>query len=140
MNGSDRKTGKKISCPIERTFAIIGSKWTVLILRELSSGVKRFGQLREALHGISPKTLTQRLRELEREGVLYKTSYPEIPPRVEYRLTPKGESLKAILMALARWGAENLEDKGGSCLAACRQCPNSPLCGQCGQQEGDSPF
>lgn len=130
MNGSDKIPGKKYSCPIERTFAIIGSKWTVLILRELSSGTKRFGQLRDSLRGISPKTLTQRLRELEKDGIVHKTSYPEIPPRVEYRLTTRGESLRTILTALARWGAENLEDKTSSCSAACRQCPNSPLCGQ----------
>lgn len=135
MAESNGSNNKKICCPVERTFSIIGSKWTVLILRELSSGTKRFGQLKEKLHGISPKTLTQRLRELEREGILSRTSYPEIPPRVEYRLTAKGKSLKVILMALAQWGAENLDEGSGSYEPACPRCVNSELCGQCDSKE-----
>lgn len=96
---------KKFACPVEKTISIIGGKWTVLILRDLSSGTKRFGQLQKSLQGISPKTLSQRLRELAKEGIVTKQVYPEVPPRVEYTLTPRGESLKSILVSMAEWGA-----------------------------------
>lgn len=129
--GHDGTPDKKFCCPVERTFSIIGGKWTVLILRDLSSGPKRFGQLRNSLKGISPKTLTQRLRELEREGIVSKKIYPEVPPKVEYALTQKGKSLKDILLALAKWGCENLDDGTGSKIPACPNCANYELCGQC---------
>lgn len=137
MAGHDRSDDKICCCPLERTFSIISSKWTLLILRELASGTKRFGQLRNTLHGISPKTLTQRLRELEQSGILSKTAYPEIPPRVEYRLTPKGRSLREILIPLAKWGASNFDDGTGSLEPACPHCANLPLCGQCGPEKDD---
>ncbi len=84
--------------------AVIGAKWTVLVLRDLMGGPKRFGQLLHSLHGVSPTTLTQRLRDLQREGVCARRAYAEIPPRVEYRLTPKGEALAAIIEAMRLWG------------------------------------
>ncbi len=92
-------------CVVERTVDIIGGKWTTLILRELLKKTRRFGELRAALTGISPKTLTDRLRELEDCGVLERTVYPEVPPRVEYTLTEKGEALRDIVDAMAAWGA-----------------------------------
>ncbi|HZD59760.1 MAG TPA: helix-turn-helix domain-containing protein [Anaerolineae bacterium] len=91
---------------MERTLSLIGSKWTLLILREFLDGTKRFGQLKKSLPGISPKTLSQRLQELEKEGILTKKIYPEVPPRVEYSLTPRGERLKSILLDLVNWGLE----------------------------------
>ena len=97
-------TGRPPLCPVERTMAVIGAKWTVLVLRDLMGGPKRFGQLLRSLHGVSPTTLTQRLRTLEREGVCLRQAYVEIPPRVEYRLTPKGEALAAIIEAMRLWG------------------------------------
>lgn len=138
MAGQDRNDEKKFCCPLERTFSIISSKWTLFILRELASGTKRFGQLRNTLHGISPKTLTLRLRELEQSGILSKTIYPEIPPRVEYQLTLKGRSLREILVPLAIWGASNFEDGAGSPEPACSLCANLPLCGQCCPEQDDT--
>ena len=138
MAGHDRSDNKIFSCPLERTFSIISSKWTLFILRELASGTKRFGQLRNTLHGISPKTLTLRLRELEQSGILIKTIYPEIPPRVEYQLTPKGRSLREILIPLARWGASNFDDGTGSHEPACPRCANLSLCGQCCPKQDDT--
>lgn len=94
-------------CPIEKTLSIIGGKWTILILRDLAGGTKRFGQLQKSLNGISPKTLSSRLHELEKEGIVTKEVYPEVPPRVEYSLTTRGESLRKILLALIEWGTEH---------------------------------
>lgn len=94
-------------CPIKKTLSILGGKWTLLILRDLFNGAKRFGQLQKSLHGISPKTLSLRLQELVKEGIVAKKIYPEVPPRVEYSLTSRGESLKKILLTLVEWGAEH---------------------------------
>lgn len=93
------------SCPIERTLHIIGGKWTILILRDLFTGTKRFGELRQSLDGISPKTLSARLRQLEAQGIIGRVIYPEVPPRVEYSLTEKGKSLQAILGEMRTWGS-----------------------------------
>ncbi|MBA3871191.1 MAG: helix-turn-helix transcriptional regulator [Anaerolineae bacterium] len=93
-------------CPIERTVNILEGKWTLLILRELFTGTKRFGELRSALTGVSPKTLSERLRILEQQGIVKRTIYPEVPPRVEYSLTELGETLSPIIEALRQWGTE----------------------------------
>lgn len=90
---------------VERTLDVIGNKWTTLIIRELLSGTKRFGELRMALTGISPKTLSDRLKELEAHGVITRCIYAEVPPRVEYDLTKQGLELKPILDAMGAWGA-----------------------------------
>jgi DNA-binding HxlR family transcriptional regulator len=84
----------------------IGGMWKVIIIRELMSGVKRYGELHRALVGVTHKMLTQQLRELEADGVLTRTVYPVVPPKVEYRLTPLGEKLRPILDAMNTWGAE----------------------------------
>lgn len=91
-------------CTIERTLDVIGGKWATLILRELLGGTKRFGEMRARLTGVSPKTLTDRLRELEAHGVVARTVYAEVPPRVEYTLTEKGRALRPILEAMGAWG------------------------------------
>src|SRR2546422_4349898 len=80
-------------CPIARTAEIISGKWTLLIIRDLASGVKRFNQLERSLHGISPKTLSERLRSLEEEGVIIRQTFAEVPPRVKYSLTTKKQNL-----------------------------------------------
>lgn len=102
---------KKVSCPVERTIDVIGGRWKVLILQELLTGVKRFGQLHRALRGITQKMLTQQLREMEADGIVQREVYLQVPPKVEYSLTPLGESLKPILDAMHAWGIAHLQEQ-----------------------------
>ena len=83
---------------------VLDGKWTMLVIRDLLTGTKRFSELRASLAGISPKTLTDRLRDLEQHGLVQRLSYAEIPPRVEYSLTAKGRTLEPVIGALADWG------------------------------------
>lgn len=92
------------TCPVARAVSVLGGKWTMLVVRDLMAGPRRFGELRDSLVGVSPKTLTDRLRELEAAGLVARTMYPEIPPRVEYRLTDAGEGLGPVVAALAEVG------------------------------------
>jgi len=103
--------GKKASCPVESTLQVIGGRWKVLILRELFQGVRRFGQLHRALHGITQKMLTQQLREMEADGIVHREVYLQVPPKVEYSLTPLGESLRPIIASMHEWGVNH---RGGS--------------------------
>jgi DNA-binding HxlR family transcriptional regulator len=96
-------------CPIERALLVLDGKWSTLIIRELLSGPKRFGELRSALAIGSPKTLTERLRVLEYQGVLTRTVHAEVPPRVVYELTERGHSFRSVLEAMAAWGNADLE-------------------------------
>ncbi len=96
------------NCPVEKTVNIIGGKWTLLILRDLFEGTRRFGELRTSLTGVSPKTLTDKLRELESGGIIRRKIYPEVPPRVEYSLTRRGQSLKKIFDAMQEWGMQQV--------------------------------
>ena len=91
-------------CPVETTLMLIGDKWKVLILRELLDGTKRFGELKKAIGSVSQKVLTAQLRDMEAKGLLTRTVYAEVPPRVEYTLTDLGRSLKPILDAMWAWG------------------------------------
>ncbi len=93
----------KCSVAIKDTLSILGSKWTFLILWNLYDNTKRFSQLQRSLQGISPKTLSLRLHELENNGVISKTVYPEVPPRVEYSITNKGSNLRTIFVELIKW-------------------------------------
>ena len=101
---------ERASCPVERTLEVIGGRWKVLILRELFPGVRRFGQLHRALHGITQKMLTQQLREMEEDGIIHREIYLQVPPKVEYSLTPLGESLKPILDSMHEWGVRHLDE------------------------------
>ena len=92
------------ACPVETTLSLIGDKWKVLILRDLLPGTKRFGELKKSVVDVSQKVLTAQLREMEGDGLLTRTVYAEVPPRVEYSLTPLGQSLKPILDAMYSWG------------------------------------
>jgi DNA-binding HxlR family transcriptional regulator len=105
---------KKTTCPVEATINLIGNKWKVLIMRELFGGTKRFGALfrSEGLAGISQKMLTQQLRQMEEDGIVVRTVYPEVPSRVEYSLTDLGRSLKPILDAMDQWGSNYIEERG----------------------------
>ncbi len=91
-------------CPVEVSLMMIGDKWKVLILRELMAGTKRFGEIMDAINGVSQKVLTQKLREMESDGLLNRVAYAEIPPRVEYSLTDLGRSLGPVLDSLKAWG------------------------------------
>ena len=104
---STQKTAKELpACPVETTLTLIGDKWKVLILRDLLTGTKRFGELKKSVGNISQKVLTAQLRAMEESGLLTRTVYAEVPPRVEYTLTELGESLKPILDAMLNWGEE----------------------------------
>lgn len=89
---------------METTLTLIGDKWKVLILRDLLTGTKRFGELKKSIGNVSQKVLTAQLRAMEENGLLIRTVYAEVPPRVEYTLTELGESLKPILDAMRNWG------------------------------------
>ncbi|MGK7929118.1 MAG: winged helix-turn-helix transcriptional regulator, partial [Spirulina sp.] len=99
--------GKKVNCPVEITLKAIGGRWKVLILRELFIEVKRFGQLQRALTGITQKMLTQQLREMEADGIVHREVYPQVPPKVEYSLTPLGQSLKPVIDSMHEWGLKH---------------------------------
>lgn len=92
------------ACPVETTLTLIGNKWKVLILRDLLPGTKRFGELKKSLGSVSQKVLTAQLRDMEADGLVTRTVYPEIPPRVEYSLTDLGMSLQPVLNSLQSWG------------------------------------
>jgi DNA-binding HxlR family transcriptional regulator len=100
-------TGPMTGCGIEHTLQVLDGKWTTLVLRELLGGPKRFTELRSGLGDPSPKTLTDRLRALEHQGVLTRTVYAEVPPRVVYELTPRGQSLRGVLLAMLAWGEQD---------------------------------
>jgi DNA-binding HxlR family transcriptional regulator len=102
-------------CPIEFILELIGTKWSISILRELFRGNQRTHELLEALPGISTKTLTVRLRELEKHGLISRKVYAEIPPRVEYSLTEKGLELQPVLVALKQVGEQWLQDSHCVC-------------------------
>lgn len=103
---------ERASCPVERTLEVIGGRWKVLILRELFQGVKRFNELQRAISGITQKMLTQQLREMESDGIIHREIYLQVPPKVEYSLTPLGVSLKPILEAMHEWGIRHLKETG----------------------------
>ena len=94
------------ACPVATTVALIGSKWKLLIMRNLLSRPWRFNELKKDLEGISQKVLTDSLRSMEADGLLTPTVYPEVPPRVEYTLTELGYSLRPILEAMRVWGED----------------------------------
>ena len=92
------------SCPVATTVELIGNKWKLLILRDLMGGTRRFGKLRASVSGISQKVLTQNLRDMESDGLVLRKVYAEVPPRVEYSLTPTGHSLLPVIEVMAQWG------------------------------------
>lgn len=92
------------ACPVETALTLIGDKWKVLILRDLLPSTKRFGELKKSIGSVSQKVLTAQLRDMEKNGLISRKVYAEVPPRVEYSLTDLGKSLKPILDALWNWG------------------------------------
>lgn len=92
------------ACPVATTVALIGSKWKLLIMRNLLARPWRFNELKKDLKGISQKVLTDSLRSMEKDGIITRTVYPEVPPRVEYALSDLGESMRPIIMSMEAWG------------------------------------
>lgn len=99
------------ACPVEITMGLIGDKWKVLIIRDLLTGTKRFGELKKSLNCITQKVLTNNLRQMEASGLIERKVYAEVPPKVEYSLTDTGISLKPILDSMVTWGNEYREKK-----------------------------
>lgn len=117
LEGADLlKLGERYSavytsdCPVRRALDRIGDKWTTLIIGVLIDGPRRFSDIRRSVGGISQKMLTQTLRSMERDGLVTRTMYPEIPPRVEYSLTPLGETLCEPLLAIIRWTEAHIDE------------------------------
>ena len=98
------KSRKGVGCPVETTLRVIAGRWKVLVLYYLLDGTKRFNGLQRDLIGVSARTLAKQLRELERDGIIRRKAFAEIPPRVEYSLTELGKSLKPVLYAMHDWG------------------------------------
>ena len=97
------------ACPVEITMGLIGEKWKVLIIRDLLTGKKRFGELKKSVTGITQKVLTNNLRQMEASGLVKRKVYAEVPPRVEYSLTETGLSLKPVLDSMFEWGNDYRE-------------------------------
>lgn len=106
------------SCHTRQAIELLGNKWTVLVLHALSGGTRRYGQIKQIVDGISHKMLAQTLRSLERDGLIERYMYPEIPPKVEYRLSPLGRTLLPVLNQLCDWAASHftlvLEARSGA--------------------------
>jgi DNA-binding HxlR family transcriptional regulator len=106
-------------CPVCRTADIVCGKWTLLVIRDLADGRSRFCELERSLAGISPRTLSLRLRSLEEEGIVERRTFPEVPPRVEYALTEKGRALVPIIESMRSYGTEWLGAEG-----TCTEAPD----------------
>ena len=111
------------SCPVCRTADIVCGKWTLLLIRDLAEGRSRFCELERSLAGISPRTLSLRLRALEEEGVVERQTFPEVPPRVEYALTEKGLALVPLIESMRAYGNQWLAD---DCRASVQDVISSP--------------
>jgi DNA-binding HxlR family transcriptional regulator len=96
-------------CPVETTLSVVGGKWKVVILWRLVSGTKRFNELQRSISQITRKMLTEQLRELERENLIVRTVYPEVPPKVEYSLSDYGRTFIPVMQVMAQWGLDHLE-------------------------------
>ena len=93
-------------CPVATTVQLIGSKWKLLILRDLLTGTKRYNELRKSLPGISQKVLTASLKSMVNDGIVIRTAYPEVPPRVEYSLSELGESMRPVIVVMEQWAKQ----------------------------------
>jgi DNA-binding HxlR family transcriptional regulator len=103
-----------LGCPVEATLDLIGGKWKGVVLYHLADGMLRFNELRRRLTGVTQRMLTKQLRELEEVGLIVRTVYAEVPPRVEYRLSQRGESLKPVIRVLEMWGENYLVEHAAS--------------------------
>ncbi len=115
---------KMYNCPVELTLNVVGGKWKVLLLWNMKGGVKRYGELKKLVPGITHKMLTQQLRELEDDGIINRRVYEIVPPRVEYSLTERGDQLRPVLEMMGQWGMQflaveddNVSQAGSYCEA-----------------------
>jgi DNA-binding HxlR family transcriptional regulator len=108
MATKTEKAATPYHCPVEATLDVIGGKWKVVILFWLKDATLRFGELKRKIPGVSERMLTQQLRELEAHGIVQRVVYPEVPPRVEYSLTPYGRSLRPITDLMCDWGKKHM--------------------------------
>ena len=113
------------TCPVATTLELIGGKYKALILWRLANAKMRFSELRKMIPNVTPKTLTQQLRELEAHNLIHREVYPVIPPKVEYSLTARGESLMPVLIAMRDWGTEYL--KAQDIMPTCFMLNNDPI-------------
>lgn len=97
------------ACPVATTVSLIGNKWKLLILRDILTGPKRFGELQRSLEGISQKVLTDNLRSMESDGILIRKVFPEVPPHVEYSLSDLGNTIRPIIKEMEKWGLDYKE-------------------------------
>ena len=97
---------KAVGCAVETAIEILGGRWKVLILQELFGGIRRFSELHKALAGVSHRTFTQQLRELEKHGIVHRKIHRQVPPKVEYSLTPLGETLRPVIGVMHDWAEE----------------------------------
>lgn len=102
------KQKDQLVCPVETTVNLICAKWKILIMRDLLQGSHRFNELKKSIQGISQKVLTSNLREMEADGIIIRTVYPEVPPHVEYQLSDLGESMRPIIESMRIWGENYL--------------------------------
>jgi DNA-binding HxlR family transcriptional regulator len=107
-------------CPIEATLNLIAGKWKALVLCYLSMGTSRYNEIKRAFPRVTQKMLTQQLRELEADGLIIRTVFAQVPPKVEYTLTPFGESLLPVIKVMGEWGKNHLSSQGESAGCGCR--------------------
>jgi len=110
-NNPESQSAAPTSCPLTAALSAIGGKWSLICLYWLDSGTRRFNELRRLMPDISHKVLSETLRALEREGLIQRTVYPEVPPRVEYCISSHGETVRSLILAVRAWGREHLEWK-----------------------------
>jgi DNA-binding HxlR family transcriptional regulator len=113
------------NCGVQLTADVIGGKWKPLILFHLESGTRRFGELQKLIPGTTKKMLTKHLRELERDEIVHRKVYAEVPPRVEYSLTRHGRSLRSVLMLMSAWGKKHRSRYGAARAGAATPIPKA---------------
>src|SRR5690348_13590432 len=110
----NRPGDKCVRCPAEHTLDVIGGRWKVPILYHLAGGALRFSELRRALAGVTQKMLIQQLREMERDGIVSRKVFPQVPPKVQYSLTSRGRTLLPVVQSMCRWGKSKTKAKPGT--------------------------
>lgn len=116
-----------VSCPVQRTAQVLDGKWTILVLRDLLGGTKRYSELQRSLAGISPRLLAARLKALEAQGIVLRTAYPTVPPTTEYALTIQGKALMPVVQAMASFGNDLLAHDKQLQARAAQVLPLEPI-------------